>query len=152
MVSHVLRRAAQSACRLSGVGSVTVGGRRVHLQDLHVAGVFFNDSPFAADPSSSFVLDTGIAILQTLSYRLYDPDPAALRSVLAGTAPVVLPTARAGASATEVKVEEGLWRAGGGRIYGIEEGRFFGFLREGEREWKEGAFGRLVQRELDSAM
>lgn len=134
------------------MGSAAVGGRRVHLQNLYVTGVCFGGSPIAADPSSFFRRNTGIAILQTLSYRLYDPDPAALRSVLAGTAPVVLPTARAGASETEVKVEEGLWRAGGGRIYGIEEGRFFGFLREGEREWKEGAFGRLVQRELDSAM
>lgn len=134
------------------MGSVAFGGRRVHLQNLYVAGVLFEGSPIDADPSSFFGRNTGLAILQTLSYRLYDPDPAALRSVLAGTAPVVLPTARAGASETEVKVEEGLWRAGGGRIYGIEEGRFFGFLREGEREWKEGAFGRLVQRELDSAM
>lgn len=134
------------------MGSAAFGGRRVHLQNLYVAGVLSEGSPIDADPSSVFGRNTGIAILQTLSYRLYDPDPAALRSVLAGTAPVVLPTARAGASETEVKVEEGLWRAGGGRIYGIEEGRFFGFLREGEREWKEGAFGRLVQRELDSAM
>jgi hypothetical protein len=137
LVHDALCRAAQSLAGLSRLGPAAARGRRLHLPHLFV---FLScrrreDRPQLIRGFRS--VTPGIAILQTLSYRLYDPDPQALRGVLAGTAPVVLPLARtAGATAEEIKVEEGVWRAGGGRIYGIEEAGLMACLREGEIEWK----------------
>ncbi|CED84725.1 Uncharacterized conserved protein, contains TBC domain [Phaffia rhodozyma] len=128
----------------------------------------------------SFLFKTCIAIIRTLEHRLYDPDPSELRAVLSGQSvvlpPPTLPVHPSGtrnilrlpiaSNPGQTSKTDGSGRGkvaiqvnrldslitGGGKKYGIEEDRLFGMLLEGEADWKDNSFQRLIQRELDSAM